>query len=406
MPVALNIQNALIGSSAIRKLFEEGAQLKKLHGESKVFDFSIGNPDVDPPPEFHETICRLLKEKRPLPHGYMPNAGFPDVRARLAQKVSREQGALLSAEHITMSVGAAGGLNAVLKAILNAADEVLVTKPYFMEYRAYVANHGGVLVPVDPAPDFNLDIDAIACALSAKTAAVIINSPHNPTGRVYPAKTLSGLAKILAAHGKKTGRFPVLVSDEPYREIVYDGIVPPPVLCAYPESVVVSSYSKNLSLPGERIGYIAISPDMADAAGMAAALSYTTRVLGFVNAPALAQRAVAELTQIAAPAQVYAKRRASFMEVLDKAGLEYVKPEGAFYLFVKVPNGNAVSGAARGGANDTAFSEHLKKYLILAVPGAAFEYPGWIRFAYCVDEKVIRAAQDPLMAALSSWAGG
>jgi aspartate aminotransferase len=395
MPIAITIKSSLAGSSAIRKMFEEGARLKAVHGADAVFDFSIGNPDIDPPPAFHETVRRLLDEARPLPHGYMPNPGFPDVREKIAVKAGREQGVTLDASHVLMSVGAAGALNAVLKAILNPGDEVAVSRPCFPEYRAYVANHGGRLVEVDAEPDFNLDVGRIAAALNEKTAAVLINSPHNPTGRVYPAQTIERLALALEAHGKKTGRYPYLIADEPYREIVYGGVVVPPVLAAYHEAIVVTSYSKNLSLPGERIGYIAMSPAIRDKDDVFAAFAYTTRVLGYVNAPALMQRAVAELREEKAPTEVYLRRRDVFMNVLDSAGISYVKPEGAFYLFAQVP----------GSGDDGRFTECLKKHLILAVPGSSFGAPGWVRFAYCVDEKVIRMSAAAFKAALAEWKG-
>jgi aspartate aminotransferase len=395
MPIADTIKSSLAGSSAIRKMFEEGARLKAVHGNDAVFDFSIGNPDIDPPPVFHETLRRLLDEARPLPHGYMPNPGFTDVREKIAIKAGREHGVTLDASHILMSVGAAGALNAVLKAILNPGDEVVVARPYFLEYRVYVTNHGGRLVEVDAEPDFNLDVERIATALNEKTAAVLINSPHNPTGRVYPAETIERLAQTLEAHGKKTGRYPYLIADEPYREIVYDGNVVPPVLAAYHEAIVVTSYSKNLSLPGERIGYIALSPEIRDKDDVFGALAYTTRVLGYVNAPALMQRAVAALTEEKAPTAVYAKRRDAFKKVLDDAGICYAEPQGAFYLFAKVP----------GNGDDGQFADCLKKQLILAVPGSGFGAPGWVRFAYCVDEKVIRASAAAFKAAILEWKG-
>jgi aspartate aminotransferase len=294
-----------------------------------------------------------------------------------------------------MTVGAAGALNTALKAILNPGDTVVVARPYFLEYRTYVENHGGTLVEADSLPDFNLDVERIAAALSEKTAAVLVNSPHNPTGRVYPQETIGRLARTLEKHGEKTGRYPYLIADEPYREIVYDNTVVPPVLSAYREAMVVTSYSKNLSLPGERIGYIALSPAMRDKEEVFAALAYATRALGYVHAPALMQRAVAELTEEKAPAAVYAKRRAAFKKVLDDAGLTYAEPDGAFYLFCKVP----------GAGDDNRFADHLKEHLILGVPGSAFGAPGWIRFAYCVDEKVIRASAAAFQAALAGWQG-
>jgi aspartate aminotransferase len=291
-----------------------------------------------------------------------------------------------------MAAGAAGGLSTVFKTICNPGDEVIVSRPFFMEYRAYAANSGAKLVEVDALADFNPDIAAIGAALSGKTAAVLINSPNNPTGKIYPEQSLAALAALLREHGGRAGRLPYLVSDEPYREIAYN-ITVPPVLSAYSESIVVSSYSKSLSLPGERIGYIAVSPGISGREDVINGLIYTARILGFVNAPAFMQRIVACLTEEQADVSVYARRRDIFMKVLDDAGIEYVVPEGAFYLFCKVPP----------GADDTAFVDHLKKHLILGVPGSAFGKGGWLRFAYCVDEKIIRASAAAFKEAMKSW---
>jgi len=292
MPIAEKIRDALGSSSMIRKMFEEGNQLKKQHGEDKVFDFSLGNPDLEPPQAFHEVFLRLAQEDSKGSHGYMPNAGYQHVREALAKKASKEQRVDIDGSHIVMAVGAAGGLNTVFKTICNPGDEVVVSRPYFMEYRAYTANHGAKLIEVDSLNDFNLDLKAISAALSPKTAAVLINSPNNPTGRVYPAQTIATLACLLLEHGSKTGRLPYIVSDEPYREIAYNVHVPS-VLCAYSETIVVSSYSKSLSLPGERIGYIAVSPNITGKEDLMNGLIYATRILGYVNAPALMQRIVA-----------------------------------------------------------------------------------------------------------------
>jgi aspartate aminotransferase len=384
----------------IRKMFEEGNLLKKQYGADKVFDFSIGNPDIEPPPAFHRVFLRLAKEDKKGSHGYMPNAGYAGVREALAQKVSREQGVSVDGSHLVMAAGAAGGLNVVFKTILNPGDEVIVSRPYFMEYRPYVSNHGGRLVEVDTLPDFNLDIEAVKARLSPKTAAVLINSPHNPTGRIYPAATIQALAELLEAHGKTTGRFPCLVSDEPYREIVY-GPETPPVLRAYRESIVVNSYSKSLSLPGERIGYIAVSPGISDKEDLVNGLIYATRILGFVNAPALMQRVVSELIFARVDVDIYARRRDAFKRVLDAAGITYAEPEGAFYLFCQVPPGKTPQAA--GGSPDAAFVDHLKKHLILGVPGAGFAKPGWLRFAYCVDEKIIKASGPAFRKAVETW---
>lgn len=387
MPIAQAIRDAQKAGSFIRKMFEEGAALKKQHGSDKVFDFSIGNPDVEPPKEFHDTLLRLVNEDAPGSHGYMPNPGYPFVRDALAKKVSREHKVQVDGNNIIMSVGAAGALNSVLKAILNPGDEVIVSKPYFVEYGSYISNHGGKMILVESDSDFNLNTAAIASALNEKTAAVLINSPHNPTGKVYPLKNIQALASVLREHGDSCGRYPYLIADEPYREIVYGGLEAAPILSEYEESIVVTSYSKSLSLPGERIGYIAVGPKARELPELVAALAYTTRVLGYVNAPALMQRVVAELTESRVNTSIYEKRRDLFKTILDDAGIEYVEPEGAFYLFCKVPAGKNIAAS-----DDAAFVQLLKEELVLAVPGTGFGAPGWFRLAYCVDESIIKAS--------------
>jgi aspartate aminotransferase len=380
-------------------MFEEGSILKKQFGADKVFDFSIGNPDLDPPAAFHEVLNRLSAEDARGSHGYMANAGFPAVREALARKVNREHRVRIDGSRLVMCVGAAAGLNVTFKAILNPGDEVVVSRPYFVEYGSYIANHGGKMVLVDAKADFDLDVAAVAAALTPKTAAVLINSPHNPTGRVYPEATIAALAEVLRAHGKRTGRWPYLIADEPYREIVYGGIDVPGVLCAYEESILVTSYSKNLSLPGERIGYIALGPEVSDWESVAGALTYATRVLGFVNAPALMQRIVAELTEARVDVSIYQRRRDAFTSVLDEAGIEYALPEGAFYLFCKVPPKKGSSGPG----DDLAFVGALKEKLVLAVPGTGFGAPGWFRLAYCLDERIIEASRSAFVAAVAVW---
>ncbi len=396
MPIADAIREAQSKSSWIRKMFDEGAILKRKYGADKVFDFSLGNPDIDPPPAFHSALVRLTSEDAPGSHGYMANAGFLPVRDALARKASLDHQVDIAGNNLVMCVGAAGGLNTTLKAILNPGDEVVVSRPYFVEYGSYISNHGGRMVLADSTRDFDLDVRSIAAALTPKTAAVLINSPHNPTGRVYPASTIAALADALRAHGAKTGRYPYLIADEPYREIVYGGRSVPPVLSAYEESILVTSYSKSLSLPGERIGYIAVGPAVKDAEELVGALIYATRVLGFVNAPALMQRVVAELTTARVDVGIYERRRDVFKSVLDEAGIAYAEPEGAFYLFCKVPEG-------KGGSDDVAFVMKLKDHLVLAVPGSGFGAPGWFRLAYCVDEKVIEASRSAFVAAAADW---
>jgi len=397
MPIADAVKNALSSSSMIRKMFEEGIELKKKYGADNVFDFSLGNPDIDPPPVFHDVFVKLAAEDEKGSHGYMPNAGYSHVRDALSKKIAREQNVNIDGSCVIMAAGAAGGLNTVFKAICNPQDEIIVSCPFFMEYRAYAANAGAKLVEIDTLEDFNPDIQAIKAALCEKTAAVLINSPNNPTGKIYSSSVLESIAQILTEHGKKTGRFPYLVSDEPYREIAYN-ITVPPFLSCYRESIVVSSYSKNLSLPGERIGYIAVNPAVSNKDDLVNGLIYCARVLGYVNAPALMQRIVACLTEASVDVSIYAKRRSAFMKALDEAGIKYAVPEGAFYFFCKVP-----VKKDGGQGTDGEFVEHLKKHLILGVAGSGFGKPGWLRFAFCVDEKIITASAKAFKAAMESW---
>jgi len=300
---------------------------------------------------------------------------------------------------MVMSAGAAGGLNAVFKAICDPGDEIVVSRPYFPEYRPYASNHGAKLVEVDSLPSFDLDVGAILAALSPRTAAVLVNSPNNPTGKIYSADSLSELAGAMRKHTAKTSRAPYLVSDEPYREISYGAKVPS-ALAAYEESIAVYSFSKSLSLPGERIGYVAVNPAARDKGELVNAVSYATRVLGFVNAPALMQRAVAELAGEAIDPNAYASRRAAFMAVLREAGIECSEPAGAFYAFCRVPPRKLSRGSP---SDDAAFADHLKRHLILGAPGSGFGAPGWMRFAFCVDEKVIHSAGAAFKKAMETW---
>lgn len=368
-------------NGVIRKMFEEGALLKKKYGEDNVYDFSIGNPDLDPPAEVVEAIKEIAADTSPMCHGYMPNPGYMQARQAMAEKTSLEQGTAVPADCVIMSVGAAGAMNCVFKALLNDGDEVIVPAPYFAEYGHYCANHGGTLRPVPTKNDFSLDTDAIKAALTEKTAAVIINSPNNPTGRIYSREEIQALSAVLTAHGEKTGRYPYIVCDEPYRAITYGGKKVAPVFPEYRQAVVVTSFAKNLSVPGERIGYIAVNPASDDASQMVAACILATRILGFVNAPAFFQKVIARSWNASCDYSLYEKRCREIMEIMDYAGLQYAKPEGAFYLFVKVPEG--------WNGDDMAFTEHLKKFNILCAPGTGFGGKGWFRISYCVAEKTI-----------------
>ncbi len=358
-------------------MFEEGAQLKEKFGADNVFDFSLGNPDLDPPAEFFDQLKNLSAGSVKGIHGYMANAGFPEVRKALAEKVSAVHGVNCGMNHIILTCGAAGGLNDVFKTILNPGEEVVVPKPFFPEYRFYVDNHGGEIILVDSNDDFSLNLDAIRQAISDKTKVVLINSPNNPTGRVYPEKDLKTLVGILDS--KNTAERTIyLVSDEPYRELVYDNITVPSILALYKHSIVVSSFSKNLSLPGERIGYIAVQPECRDVDIMLDGLILSNRILGFVNAPAFMQRIIAGLLDVTVNVEVYKKRRDILAGGLRDAGYEFALPEGAFYIFCKSPV-----------KDDVDFVNHLKKYNILAVPGIGFGGEGYFRISYCVSEDVI-----------------
>lgn len=380
------------GASVIRKMFEEGIVLKKRFGDDNVFDFSLGNPDLDPPQKVVDAIQQVAKDTSHGCHGYMPNAGYPETRAAIAEKVSAEQGAKLSFEDTVITVGAASALNCVFKAILNPDDEVIVPAPFFAEYRHYASNHGGKLVEIPAKENFNLDIEEIKSKLSKKTAAVLINNPNNPTGKIYSEDDIKSLAKLLIEHGEKTGRFPYLVCDEPYRAIVYDGAKITPVFQFYKNSVIVSSFAKDLSLPGERIGYVAVNPQSDDKDEFIKAVTFSLRVLGCVNAPAFFQKVIARSWNAEVDYSSYKIRRDKLMAIMDKAGLEYYRPEGAFYLFVKVPE--------KFGGDDSAFCDYLKKYLILAAPGNGFGGKGWFRLAYCVSEKTIENSEKAFVKAM------
>ena len=378
MAVSERIRASIEGGSLIRRMFEAGNALRAKHGTDAVSDFSLGNPDVDPPEEVRAVLSEIISERIPRKHGYMPNAGYPDVREKVAARASAEQGVRLGAGSIIMSCGAGGGLNAALKCILNPGDEVIASVPCFMEYGFYADNHGGKLVLAPSAPDFDLDVAAIEARIGPRTAALIVNSPNNPTGRIYPEKTLRELSDMLLRASRTHGRTIYLLSDEPYRKLAYDNTPVPGILGLYPHSIVVTSHSKDLSLPGERIGYVAVNPAADDAARLVDGIILCTRVLGFVNAPALMQRLVGRLQGPGVDVEIYRKKRDLLCSALSKMGYTFSVPQGAFYLFPKAP-----------GGDDLAFANALLEELVLVVPGSGFSYPGWFRIAYCVDTAVI-----------------
>ena len=385
-------------ASVIRRMFEEGALLKKQFGEDKVYDFSIGNPDLEPPETVVQGIASVAQNQQKGCHGYMPNAGYMETRIAMGKKISLEQGVSVSGEQVVMACGAAGALNCLFKAILSPGDQVVVPVPFFAEYRHYVRNYQGELVTVPCHKDFSLDLQAIESALSPQTAAILINSPNNPTGKIYSSQEIAGLAQLLHRHGEKTGRYPYLICDEPYRDIVYDNKQVAPVFSMYDNAVVVSSFAKNLSLPGERIGYIAVNPSCEGGKELVAACIFTTRILGFVNAPAFFQRVVAQSWNASVDYSSYEIRRNQLMAVLDEAGITYFRPEGAFYLFCQVPSRN---GEEAG--DDKEFCDFLKNYRVLCAPGSGFGLAGWFRMAYCTSEATICNSKDALRQAVLDW---
>ncbi len=388
MAISRQIKEYLAGASWIRKMFEEGARLKAQYGEDRVCAFSLGNPDVPPPTGVKKALQELIQEDNPRLHGYMPNAGFPFVREAMAVKVSKEQRLAVPMEHIVMTCGAAGALNVVFKALLEPGDEVLFPAPFFVEYKFYVENHQGVPKPIPSRGDFSLDLEAFEAAISSKTKAVLINSPHNPTGQLYTEEELRALVALLRKKTQEIGRPIFLISDEPYRHLVFDGLETPPIFPLYEQSIVVSSFSKELSLPGERIGFLALHPEAEGKEEMIAAFVLANRILGFVNAPALAQRLAAKCAEEVVEVAIYERRRDLFCEVLKEAGFDFVKPKGAFYIFPKTP------------IDDVEFCKLLQEELILAVPGKGFGGPGHIRLAFCVDEVFIERAREGFKRAL------
>jgi len=375
------IQAFLERSSWIRKMFEEGAERRRRYGAENVFDFSLGNPDLEPPPSFRERLHTLAQDPGKGLHAYMSNAGLEVAREAVAEYLRGFNRQAFTSEDVVMTVGAGGALNVVLKTILNPGEEVIIPKPYFVEYNFYLDNHQGVPRLVPTKEDFSLDMGALEQALSEKTRAVLINSPNNPTGKVYGQEELEGLAQVLERHSSRRGHPIYLISDEPYRKIVYDGTVVPSIFDLYRESFVVTSFSKDLSLPGERIGYAAVHPEMTDKKGVVAGLVLCNRILGFVNAPALMQRAVAGLLHDSVDIGVYQRRRDRLCEALGEFGYEITKPQGAFYLFPRTPI-----------PDDVAFVRALQEENILTVPGSGFGGPGHFRIAYCVSEEVIERA--------------
>lgn len=362
-------------------MFEEGTRLKAEHGEENVFDFSLGNPNVQPPENFRKILSETVNSLGHGDHGYMPNTGYPHVCKAVANYLSIEQGVSVADSNIVMTCGAAGALNVILKTILDPCDEVITPAPYFVEYGFYVSNHGGVLKAAPTKKDFSLDINAISLAVTEKTKAVLINSPNNPTGQVYSEESLIELGRLLTEKGKKYGKIIYLLSDEPYRKISYDGIKIPSIFVCYNDSIIATSYSKDISIPGERIGFAAINPAATYKNELFGGMALANRILGFVNAPALMQRVVASMQGISVDVSIYAKKRELLCDGLSDCGYKFIKPSGAFYLFPESPI-----------EDDVKFIRTLQEELILAVPGSGFMGPGYFRIAFCVSDATIMNA--------------
>jgi aspartate aminotransferase len=381
MTIAKKIETFITRSSWIRKMFEEGDRLKALHGADKVFDFSIGNPNVSPPEKFKAVLHDIVESSTPQNHGYMANTGYLFVRQKVADYLAVEQQTAVGPDDVVMTCGAAGALNCILKTLLDPGDEVLSPAPCFVEYGFYTDNHGGVFKTVPTKDDFTLDIEAISSALNLKTKVVLINSPNNPTGQIYSKESLVQLGKLLGEKSRSFGRTIYLASDEPYRKIVYDNAEVPGIFACYPESIIASSYSKDISLPGERIGFAAVSPSAACKKDIVNGLALANRILGFVNAPALMQRVVAELQGEVVDLSEYARKRDLLCKGLKSAGYNFILPKGAFYLFPKSPIPDEVE-----------FVKMLQEEMILTVPGSGFACPGYFRIAFCVSDQTIRNA--------------
>jgi aspartate aminotransferase len=381
MPIASRIAQFTDESYWVRRMFEEGSQLKREHGAHNVFDFSLGNPDLDPAKLAKESILKAAGVDTQGIHGYTPHAGYPEVRAAVAQIIREDEAVEVDENSIVMTADASGALNVILRTVVNPGDEVIILAPYFCEYPYYIDNHGGKAVRVPTRSDFLPDLEAIEAAITPRTAAVLITSPNNPTGRIYGEQVIHGLADLLTYKSSQIGRPIVLVADEPYRVIAFDEVRVPSVLKAYPNTMVASSFGKSHSMPGERLGYIAMSPGMDEAARTMDGLILSNRILGYIHAPALAQRAIKSVLRDIVDVSIYQRRRDRLCKALRRFGYEFVWPEGAFYVFPISPLPNELD-----------FIALLKRKLILTVPGTGYGLPGYFRIAYCVTDETIEGA--------------
>ena len=388
MPISRNVRRSMDEGGWIRRMFEAGIALKAQYGADQVFDLSLGNPIVEPPEQFKQELVRLAQSTAPGMHRYMPNAGYPETRQAVAETLAQETGLPFSLSDVVMACGAAGAANVGLRTILNPGDEVIILAPYFVEYIYYIDNHNGVPVIVSTGQDFQLDLPAIEAAITSKTRGIIVNSPNNPSGAVYSGEQLEALAQLLRRKQEEHGSEIFLLSDEPYRRLIYDDLIYPQVFPYYENTIVVNSHAKDLGLPGERIGYIAVHPAYPQREELVDGLIFCTRTLGFVNAPALMQHVIRSLQGVSVDVADYQRKRDYLCSQLTEMGYSVVKPQGAFYLF---PQSLL--------EDDGAFVDALQEWNVLTVPGKGFGTPGHFRISYCVEDWVLEGALQGFAAA-------
>ena len=388
MPISRNVRRSMDEGGWIRRMFEAGIALRAQYGADQVFDLSLGNPIVEPPEQFRQELVRLAQSTAPGMHRYMPNAGYPETRQAVAETLAQETGLPFSLNQVVMACGAAGAANVVLRTILNPGDEVIILAPYFVEYVYYIDNHNGVPVIVSTDQDFQLDLPAIEASITSKTRGIIVNSPNNPSGAVYSGEQLEALAQLLRRKQEEYGSEIFLISDEPYRRLLYDDLVYPQVFPHYENTIVVNSHAKDLGLPGERIGYIAVHPAYPQREELVDGLIFCTRTLGFVNAPALMQHVIRSLQGVSVDVADYQRKRDYLCSQLTEMGYSVVKPQGAFYLF---PQSLL--------EDDGAFVDALQEWNVLTVPGKGFGTPGHFRISYCVEDWVLEGALQGFAAA-------
>jgi len=394
MAVARKIHEFMERGSWIRKMFEEGIALKQQFGEDNVFDLSLGNPIMEPVPQFFEELRRIANSSETGMHRYMPNAGYPDARAAVAAGLARETGMPFTGDRVVLTCGAGGALNVIMKTLLDPGDEVVIFAPYFVEYMFYADNQGGTCRVAPTDENWLPDIDALATAITPKTSIVLVNSPNNPTGVVYSAEILAGIGEVIRAKEAEFGTEISLVSDEPYRKLLFDGAEYPQIFPHHPRSIVATSHSKDLALPGERIGMIAVSPDYPDGEDVVDGLTFCNRTLGFVNAPALMQHIIARLQDVTIDVGEYESSRDFLYSALTDIGYSVVRPDGAFYMFPRSPI-----------EDDVVFVDQLKQHRVLVVPGLGFGMPGHFRISFCVSEATLQGSIEGFRQAFNATSG-